>query len=479
MAGALQLIVVSRASFAHYELPPAGQVVLGRAEQCDLRIEDPSVTRRHAVLHIGRTGGERLELEDLGSVNGTRVRQQRLEPGVRVTVHPGEAFYVGSVLVMIQTREASGAGVPQHAPDMETKREEPRTLGRGAPIGAAPPLRSPAASAAGTRPVPRVVDDPAMRALDELVDRVAAGTINVLVLGESGAGKELVAERLHASSPRRDRPLLRLNCAALPESVLEAEWFGYERGAFTGAAQAKAGLLESANGGTVFLDEIGEMALPVQAKILRVIEARETMRLGALRPRPLDVRFVAATNRSLEDEVRAGRFRQDLFYRLNGVALRVPPLRERPGEIAPLAEAFITHAAAGLGRHPAPRLRADALLLLQRYTWPGNVRELRNFLERAVLLASGPELTPEHFPLEVMAATLPVQRVGETRELRETSPPSSITGAGGAEAERERILRVLAARDWLPPHAAKELGIARSTLVLRLNEYGVTRPQKR
>ena len=435
--------MVSKATFASFELPAYGAVTLGRSEQCDLRIDDASVTRRHAMLHIGGT----LELEDLGSVNGTRVRDRRLEKGVRATVHPGEAFYVGTVMVMVQARVAAA---PRSREDLDTKREEARTYAGG---------RSPGPT------VPRVVQDPAMRELDVLVERVAQGTINVLVLGESGVGKELIAERVHACSPRRAAPLLRLNCAALPESVLEAEWFGFERGAFTGAVAAKPGLLESANGGTVFLDEIGEMPLPVQAKILRVIEARETFRLGALKPRPLDVRFVAATNRTLEEEVRQGRFRQDLFYRLNGVALHVPPLRDRPGEIEPLAHAFLVHAAKGLSLAP-PTLRADALALLRAYTWPGNVRELRNFIERAVLLANGPELTPEQFPVAAMASTLSTRRIG---------PAAGPVDAG----ERDRIVHALAEHGGNQSRAAKALGMARSTLVLRLDEYGITRPQKR
>ncbi|MDB4944613.1 MAG: uncharacterized protein JWP97_4147 [Labilithrix sp.] len=445
-----QLVVVSKTTFASFDLPASGAVMLGRSEQCDLRIDDASVTRSHALLHVGRE----LEIEDLGSVNGTRVRQQRLPVRTRAVVHPGEPFYVGTVLVMVQV-VAKEPGGPVRGEDLDTKREEPRTFAPGARSGPA-------------GEVARVVHDPAMRELDSLVARVAQGMINVLVLGESGVGKELVVERLHEASPRRGQPLLRLNCAALPESVIEAEWFGYERGSFSGAVAAKAGLLESANGGTVFLDEIGEMPLAVQAKMLRVIEARETFRLGAMKPRPLDVRFVAATNRALEEEVRQGRFRQDLFFRLNGVAIQVPPLRQRPSEIEPLAQAFIVHAARGLGLRP-PSLRADALSLLRSYTWPGNVRELRNFIERAVLLSGGPELTPEHFPLAAMAATLAPQRVSAHGD---DPVPAS-------ETERERIVRVLAECGGNQSRAAKALGIARSTLVLRLDEYAIVRPQRR
>ena len=482
-AAPLELIVLSKATFATYELPAHGVVVLGRSERSDLRIDDPSVTRRHARLHLGA----RLELEDLGSANGTRVRQQRLEVGRRTEVFPGEAFHVGTVLLMVQRREPA-AGVAPRADETETRREERDGLLGAArsSVGAGPVVEASLAAGASSRRVARVVRDPAMLALEALIERVAPGTISVLVLGETGVGKELVAERLHACSPRRDRPLVRLNCAALPESVLEAEWFGYERGAFTGATQAKPGLLESAEGGTVFLDEIGEMPLAVQAKILRVVEAQETLRLGALRPRPLDVRFVSATHRTLEGEVARGRFRQDLLYRLNGVSLHVPPLRERTSEIELLAEAFIASVSRALGRSAPPRLGPDALQLLQRYAWPGNVRELRNFVERAVLLSSGPELGPEHFPLAAMASTLPLQRIGdatapvalEARALTE-SPASSAGAPAEREQERERILQVLAECGGNQSRAAKVLGIARSTLVLRLDAYGTTRPRKR
>lgn len=426
------------------------------------------MTRRHAVLHVG----EQLELEDLGSTNGTRVRSSRLEAGDRAAVHPGEPFHVGSVLVMVQARVVTSPA--PRSEDLDTEREDIRTWadrsGERAPAARASVQSMPAPpSSRRGRGSPldlpvRIVEDPAMRALDALVDRVALGSINVLVLGESGAGKELIAARVHERSPRSQRPLLRLNCAALPESVLEAEWFGYERGAFTGAVSAKPGLLESADGGTVFLDEVSEMPLTVQAKILRVIETREVVRLGALKPRVLDLRFVAATNRPLEEEVRRGRFRQDLFFRLNGVAIDVPPLRQRPSEIQPLAESFVASAAQGLGR-PPPRLRHDALRLLQHYGWPGNVRELKNFIERAVLLADGPELTPEHFPLAAMAATLPASRIA--------------TKAAEDDSERSRILRALEECGGNQSRAAKLLGIARSTLVLRLDEYKIPRPQKR
>jgi DNA-binding NtrC family response regulator len=340
-----------------------------------------------------------------------------------------------------------------------------------------------------TRDAPQpLVHDAVMQRVMQLAERAAAGTINVLIVGETGAGKEVLAERVHRMSPRADKPFLCLNCASLSEHLLESELFGHERGAFTGATDAKPGLLETAPGGTVFLDEIGEMPLLLQAKLLRVLETRLVTRVGGLKPKAIDVRFVAATNRNLEEEVAAGRFRRDLYFRLNGMTLHIPPLRARRGEIAPLAAIFLAHFSEPTGR-PAPQLSDEALVMLESYVWPGNVRELRNMMERAVLLCTGDEILPEHLLLESMSAamapaadpTLPQPDL----YTRSTSPAGMQAPAGAApaplgdpEEERERILRVLAECGGNQSRAAKVLGIARSTLVLRLNEYQVPRPRK-
>jgi transcriptional regulator with PAS, ATPase and Fis domain len=313
-----------------------------------------------------------------------------------------------------------------------------------------------------------------MLELYAIIDRIAAGNINVFVSGETGVGKELVAERVHEKSRRHGKPFLRLNCAAVAESLLEAELFGYERGAFTGATHAKPGLLEIANGGTFFLDEVGEMPLALQAKMLRALESQQVMRVGGLSPRAIDVRFVAATNRNIEDQVRQGRFREDLYFRLNGAFLAVPPLRERVSEIEPLAQEFIRATCEDLGRVPVPTLTPESLLMLQRYGWPGNVRELKNFIERAVLVATGAELSPEHFPLQRMASTLPLHRIGHA-----SSPPAGEPlPAESAGSERDRILAALAECGGNQSRAAKVLGISRTTLVARLSGYGVPRPRK-
>jgi two-component system response regulator AtoC len=446
----LKLVVVSQAAFIGYALPAQGTIVLGRSEKSDLVIDDPSITRKHAKLHLG----ERMEIEDLGSVNGTRVRDQRLEPGRRVPVIRGEAFRLGSALLVIHAVDEAPPPSARLSEDVATRRDD------GTGTGHVP----------GDRPRARVVHDPKMHELYALVDRIAAGNINVLIMGETGVGKELVAERLHGRSRRAGKPFLRLNCAAVAESLLEAELFGYERGAFTGATQAKAGLLEVANGGTFFLDEVGEMPLALQAKMLRALESQQVLRVGGLSPRAIDVRFVAATNRDLQACVRAGTFREDLYFRLDGALIAVPPLRERPSEIEPLATEFIRATCDDLGRRPAPALRPESLHMLESYAWPGNVRELKNFVERAVLVAPGSELLPEHFPVQKMASTLPLHRIGATTPS--VPPPES------SDPERERILGVLAECGGNQSRAAKALGISRTTLVARLNGYGVPRPRR-
>ncbi|MGO9709096.1 MAG: sigma 54-interacting transcriptional regulator [Polyangiaceae bacterium] len=316
--------------------------------------------------------------------------------------------------------------------------------------------------------------------LRPIVERVAAGTIAVLVVGETGVGKDVLATRIHALSPRARRPFVCVNCAALPEHLLESELFGYERGAFTGAVQRKLGLLESADGGTVFLDELGELPLSVQAKLLRVLDQREVLPLGALKPRRIDVRFVAATNRDLELEVERGTFREDLFYRLNAVVIVVPPLRERVSEIAPLANTFAARAARELGLHSVPVVGVSAMHFLERYPWPGNVRELRNVIDRAVLLAGdGREITLEHLPAEKMGRVLPSR--DSPRPLRITRGAASprIPSAPLAPEERARVVSALAQCSGNQTHAAKLLGMSRRTLVSRIEAYGLPRPRKR
>jgi len=292
-----------------------------------------------------------------------------------------------------------------------------------------------------------------------LVERVAPSPISVLLLGETGVGKGVLAAELHRRSPRATGPFVSLNCAAIPESLIEAELFGYERGIFTGAVGAKAGLIDGADGGTLFLDEIGEMPLSIQVKLLKVLDERQVRRLGSQKPHPVDIRVVSATNVDLQAAVEAGKFREDLYFRLHGISLTVPPLRERTGELEGLVQLFLEQAATQTGR-AVPELTPEAWTALRRYSWPGNVRELRNAIERAVVLCTGGVITPELLPSEKPHTTL----------YAEAPRPLG---------ERERIEEALLRCGGNQTRAARELGISRRTLVSRLAKYGFPRPRRR
>ena len=327
----------------------------------------------------------------------------------------------------------------------------------------------PALAAPVTDPV---VLDPGMRRLHDVAARVARGTISVLLIGETGTGKEVLAELVHRASPRADGPLVRVNCAALTDSLVESELFGHEEGAFTGAQRERRGLLESADGGTAFLDEIGEVPLAIQAKLLRVLEEGKLVRVGASTPHTIDVRFVAATNRDLEAEIAAGRFRRDLYFRLCGAVLAIPPLRERRAEIEPLAWRFAAATARGIGR-PPPRLSSDALAALHRHDWPGNVRELGNVVERAVLLCEGDAIEARHLSFGARGGAAPMA-VAPVE-----AAPSARLADELAALERHRILAALERSGGNQTRAAELLGMPRRTLIKRLQRYGVPRPRRR
>jgi DNA-binding NtrC family response regulator len=315
----------------------------------------------------------------------------------------------------------------------------------------------------GTAP-PRDADAPVLGrdgAMDQLrrilLERIAPSPINVLFLGETGVGKGVLAAELHRLSPRAAGPFVALNCAELPESLLEAELFGRERGAYTGAV-AGPGLIESASGGTLFLDELGEMPLSVQAKLLRVLEERQVRRVGSVKSHPVDIRLVSATNADLRAAVEAGTFRRDLYFRLDGISLTVPPLRDRPGELQGLVQRFLEQATTRAGR-PVPEVTPEAWAALRRYSWPGNVRELRNAIERAAVLCTSGVITPELLPAEKPHSTL----------YAEAPAPAG---------ERERIEEALLRCAGNQTRAAKELGISRRTLVSRLAKYRFPRPRR-
>jgi DNA-binding NtrC family response regulator len=306
-----------------------------------------------------------------------------------------------------------------------------------------------------------VGESPEFRRLAQLVERVAPSDSTVLITGETGSGKEMVAKLVHARSPRRARPFVVVECAALQESLLQSELFGHERGAFTGADRAKPGLFEVAHGGTIFLDEIGEVSQATQVKLLRVLDTSTFRHVGGTAEIRVDVRILAATNRDLPAMVKQGLFREDLFYRLSTIAVEVPPLRRRPGDVARLARHFVAVLNERYGT--ARSLGERALALLERHDWPGNVRELQHAVEAAMVVCDGEEILPRHLP----------------RALGEAPPPVPAAEAGPAslptleEVERAHVERALRAADGHRAQAAKILGISERNLYRKLREYGL------
>ncbi|GAC1353611.1 MAG: hypothetical protein NVSMB47_06360 [Polyangiales bacterium] len=568
----LALLVMGVSGVSTAPMPDQGELTIGRSDRCAIVIDDPLLSREHAVLRVGA----HHSVIDLGSSNGTRIGDRQLVPNTPEPLAIGEVVSLGSHVLLLQSATADarrrhlwghgyfearledecargretgrpfavvrlrtsarrtatevelalslhlrpldiiGTYAPgeyelllletdapsAHALVKRMRAELVAALGGAVHLGlacwpgagrnpeeivarAAPPANDDSDSSSSRSPTRRPIANGALDRLRPVVERVAAGKIPVLIMGETGVGKDVLASMLHALSPRRLRPFLCLNCAALPEQLLEGELFGYERGAFTGAQKAKPGLLESAEGGTVFLDEVGEIPPSMQAKLLRAVDQSEVMRIGALKPRAIDVRFVSATNRDLEAEVARGVFREDLYYRLNGVTLVVPPLRDRVAEIAPLARMFAGEAARRLGKDVDPRIEPDALALLESYGWPGNVRELRNVVERAVLLSEAGPITLAHLPGEKMGRTLPAF---DDRVAHSFPSSSSLRVArGGARAhaprgalheeQRARLVEALARCEGNQTHAATLLGISRRALITRIAKYGLARPR--
>jgi transcriptional regulator with GAF, ATPase, and Fis domain len=336
----------------------------------------------------------------------------------------------------------------------------------------------------GGRPVVGV--STAWRAVLTRATRVAPTSTTVLLLGQSGTGKEVVARFLHRTSSRRSGPFVALNCAALPEHLLEAELFGYERGAFTGATQSKPGQLELARGGTLFLDEIGEMSPSAQAKFLRVLQEREFQRLGGTRVLRADVRIIAATNVDLPKAIAAGRFREDLYYRINVFAIQLPPLRDRRDDILPLCDAFLAEIGHDLDCRPAG-LSADARQRLLDYHWPGNVRELRNILERAAILCDGDLITGEHLDLPLASAPAPDPDFDAAPMADVGLPSAAIRGDGAVgparialptsaaslhSMERAMIDQALQQARYNKSRAARALGLSRRQLYIRMRKHG-------
>jgi len=318
--------------------------------------------------------------------------------------------------------------------------------------------------------VKMIGSSPVMHQVENLIRRVARSRATVLLLGETGTGKELAARKIHATSPRAKNPFIAINCAALPETLLESELFGHEAGAFTGATKQKLGRFELAEGGTIFLDEIAEVAPSIQVKLLRVLQEKEIVRVGGTKTISCDVRIIAATNRDLAEEMRAGRFREDLYYRLNVFPIEMPPLRDRREDIPLLAEHFVGKLAAEM-KHEPPAISDEAMALLVRYDYPGNIRELQNILERACLLCCCADETrshdscilPEHLPRELVDETVP----GEV----------PVGGSLLERYEKSMILSALRGHQWNQTRAARALGISRDNIRYRMKKYGIRRPE--
>jgi nitrogen regulation protein NR(I) len=318
-----------------------------------------------------------------------------------------------------------------------------------------------------------VGDSAQLQEIFKIIDKVADSPSTVLVTGESGTGKELVATALHDGSSRRDKPLIKINCAAIPKDLMESELFGYERGAFTGAVTSKPGRFELADGGTLFLDEIGEVPIEMQVKLLRVLQESEFERVGGIRTTRVDVRLIAATNRDLSLEVEAGRFRKDLYYRLNVVPLHLPPLRERKSDVPALVRHFIEKYNKRLNKK-CEGITEEAMATLVSYPWPGNIRELENMMERVLLFADGPRIEAKDLPEPVRASltasftsmTDAAPEVGET-------PLKDFLKAKQAQIEKAFIVQALAKTEGNVTRAAKLLGISRKSLQTKMKEFGL------
>ncbi len=392
-------------------------MIVGRRAPATLCVQSAKLSRAHARFTLAPEG--RVIVEDLGSTNGTWIDGQRV---TRAEVSIAANVIVGDALCTVQAAPSAREVVIAEGRGAE---------GRGAEDG-------PVAAA------------PAMRALFETAARVAMSAVPVVLQGETGTGKEVVARFLHRRSARALKPLVSVNCGAIPAQLVESTLFGHERGAFTGAAQRQKGVFEEADGGTVFLDEIGELPLPAQAALLRVLETGRFTRVGSPREVSVDVRVVAATHRDLEALSASGAFRADLYYRLSVMVLAIPPLRDRPEDIEPLARRFAARTFDGRVRDFSP----GALARIQAYGFPGNVRELRNIVERAAVLASSDVIREEDLPARLRDPPRAAPAAEGTNELR----------ARVQEVEARVIAEALAASGWNQSEAARRLGMPIRTL---------------
>jgi DNA-binding NtrC family response regulator len=443
------------------EVRDGEEITIGRSRDAVIDLDDTRVSRLHATV-VRR--GDLLFVRDQGSRNGTRVNGEPLTGERRVAA--GDEISIGGASIVVGLATPPAA-TPAVGPVGDEQCEPARAEGE-------PPRRPRAAGAGGAAGgrTPVVVADPAMKRVLELARRVAGAPMTVLLLGETGVGKELVAEEIHGASPRARQPLVRLNCASLPETLLESELFGSERGAFTGADRRRRGYFEAASGGTLLLDEIGELPLGTQAKLLRALESRIITRLGGTDEVAVDVRVVAATNRDLQEEVRRGRFREDLYFRVSAFSLYVPPLRDRPGDIDPLSDHFVRDFAAAMGV-PAPPFTAAARARLHEYRWPGNVRELRNVIERALVLGV-PCIDVADLPPPLHPHRAPVGDTGGV-PAAPVEDSAAITDRLAA-FERRSIEAALAQCGGNQTRAAQQLGITRRALIYKMEKLGLKPP---
>ncbi len=442
------LVAIVRGETLRFELPATDTapvlLTLGRSRSNSIALLDPTVSRQHAVIECR---GVELSIRRVPESRALiRVGESRVDSDLPVRITPGVGFALGDVVLVVREEREQVAG--------SAVRNEGGIVFRSS----------------------------LMESVIALSRRVGAATLSVLVTGETGSGKELVARLVHDSSARARMPYVAINCAALPANLLEAELFGYERGAFSGAVASKPGLFETAHGGTLMLDEIGELALDVQAKLLRVIDRGEILRLGSVKPRAVDVRIVSATHRDLSAMVEAGSFRRDLFFRIHGMTIVVPPLRARTEDI----EALAAHFAKAVLRGGAATITPQALDAMMAYEWPGNVRELRSVIERALVLSGTAVIDAEHLRGEVGAIAVArpslappsapsiAPPMGDEARSKSEGPREQSLRDELRAIERARIIEALERCGGNQSRAAELLGMPRRTFVARLSELGLT-----
>ncbi len=450
-------------------LAPGEEMTIGRATDNRIILNDDRCSRLHAAV---TWQGDGWYLRDLASRNGTVLNGKRVTEEVKLA--DGDQIQIGHAT--LQFRVAKVDSSADNNPEMISE-------SLAAALGGA------AKQTELTSHLIRVNDEnkmlrslleldteivgvsPAMENVLRMIQRVAPSRATVLIRGESGVGKELIARTVHANSPRRDKPMICLNCAALSETLLESELFGHEKGAFTGATERKIGKFEAADGSTLFVDEIAEMSPSLQAKILRVLEGQPFERVGGNKPIQVDVRVIAATNRDLEKEVARGWFRHDLFFRLHVLEILVPPLRKRPEDVPLLADHF-------LGKFCVETKRkfhgfsSAALVMLDKYRWPGNVRELKNVVERAVLLGNPPLIEPEDLLLSTIRTT---GSTGQSSLVSAVDNPAAFVPRTIDDMERILIRQTLEHFDWNKSRSSRALGIERTTLDRKIARYGLSR----